>query len=223
MSARRSEAVSLSEKPHGPLHALLYRPLRIHNDLWQRNFLKPRLHPQVQRKITVARRMILPLDPSARRVLRTHTLHDPTVLPQSPGMFHDTLNLVPARKWTAIKKHIPCPVLSHDVSLRLQHDTHAEVILLGGILNIGGREQCPPDLIFVENNSRGLFRQGPRERAFARSGQTRHHHNHGKFSGRNYLGSLLRSSITPASSSAGCSPASIFDSRQSVYRSETAT
>src|SRR5262245_43554863 len=61
------------------------------------------------------------------------------------------LELIRARERAVIQEHIARGIFAENIAGDFQHDRHAEVILLGGILNISSREEGRADLVFVQH------------------------------------------------------------------------
>src|ERR1700733_6859214 len=178
--------VRLHKRFHRRLDAARNWRLHIYQRLRQRDLLKPTLHPQIQSKIPVRRRMLLLLDPPPRRLFGTNALQNPPRLPQAVGIFDDTLHLVLPRKRTPIQNHNPRRIFPQQISSGLEHHFHAKIILLSRELNVCGSKQRAPDLVFIQHSSMHTRRQCSRKRTFPRAGKSRHHDNHW-FCGENLL------------------------------------
>ena len=114
-----------------------------------------------------------------RDFVTANTFEDAPLLPDRFRVTSSAPQLVSAGKRTSVKEDIAHWIFSENVSRNLQHDCHAEVILLGRIFDIGSGEESGANHIFIEHCAVDLRRQGAAQCALAGAGQSSHKDEHG--------------------------------------------
>src|SRR6266851_995226 len=151
------------------------RLVGVDDGLGQRNFFKPRFDLQIQLKIPIRRRMRRIVgQPLPSRLLTANTLQDSPRLTErfrKPGR---PVQLVGPRKSPSVEKDAARRILAEKVARNFQHDAHAKVVLLGGIVNISRREQRSADLVFIEYCAAEFGGERPAERTLAGAGKSCH-------------------------------------------------
>src|SRR5260370_20855556 len=151
------------------------RLVGVNDRLGQRDFFKARFDLEIQLRIPICcrmRRIVGQSLPSG--LFAANTLQDSPRLTErfrKPGR---PVQLVGPRKSPSVEKDASRRSLAEKVARNFQHDAHAKVVLLGGIVNIIRREQRSADLVFIEYRAAELGGEPPTQPTLAGAGKSCH-------------------------------------------------
>src|SRR6266404_1513743 len=155
------------------------RLVRVDHNLRQRDLFEPFLNFQIQTKITIRRDMSrIVSQPRPRALFATNTLDNSPRLGDRLRKSSCPIQLIALRESPAIEENQSRRIFSENISRNFQHDSHAEIILLSRIFNVGVREEHGPNLVLVENCAAQFHRQRLAERALAGARKPGHKNQH---------------------------------------------
>src|SRR5579864_7601164 len=126
------QPVALLQRGSRQFHARLQWLVGINHSFRQRDFFEPCFHLQVQIEITIPRHMVaIVSQPLPCSVLAANALENPPWLADSLSISRRSVQLISARKRSAIEKNSSWRIFAKNVSRDLEHHSHAELILLG--------------------------------------------------------------------------------------------
>lgn len=152
---------------------------RVDHSFGQCDWLKPGFYLQVQLDVAVSGEVQrVGFEPCASGFVAANAFQNTPRLAQGGGVSRSAIQLIAARESAAIEKNAPRRMFTEKIASDLEHDPHRELVLLGGILDIGGREECGANVVLVEYRPATFAGEGATKRTFARAGKAGHQNQH---------------------------------------------
>src|SRR5690349_4255062 len=101
------------------------------------------------------------LQAMASGLLAANALQNAPRLTESIGITRRARELIPAREGAAIEKDFTLRILAEQITRNLQHHTHTEFVLLGGVLDVWKIEERGANMIFVDHGAAEFRSQCP--------------------------------------------------------------